>query len=56
MPKKSEFKVFSGTALQLTQQIHVDAHDGWRPILLSSAGTSGAGIAVVVIFERVIGD
>jgi hypothetical protein len=55
MPQKSEYKLVSGFARTVQDQVTQLALQDWRPIMMSTTSTEGGGLnaVIVVLLEHV---
>jgi hypothetical protein len=54
MPQEAEYKVIVGSGPDIQQQLNILAVQNWKPILMSSVGTTGP-VAVTIVLEHKLG-
>jgi hypothetical protein len=57
MNPSAEYKLLSGPPASVGPQINAEAMKGnWRPILMSTVATQGAGVQLFIILEHKLGE
>lgn len=54
MPQEAEYKVITGNGPEVQKELNILAVHNWKPILMSSVGTTGP-VAVTIVLEHKLG-